>query len=99
MGLLGFLRVSKDCGFAHKGGCLLEKRENKRGVGLLGSCLFFGRGGLFDFVLFWGETDQSPAHADHEESDYPAPYWGGGRWGCGGGVGIHFLLKWMNEAV
>lgn len=96
MRLLGFLRVSKDCGFAHKGGCLLENRENKRGVGI-----------VREFVLFWeiylicsfGETDQSPAHADHEESDYPAPYWGGGRWGCGGGVGIHFLLIWMNEAV
>lgn len=51
MGLLGFLGVSKDGGFAHKGGCLLENRENKRGVGLLGNLFFFfGRGGLFDFV-------------------------------------------------
>lgn len=89
MRLLGFLGVSKDCGFAHEGGCLLENRENKRGVGLLGNCLIFG-GDCLILFCFGGETDQSPAHADHEESDYPAPYWGGGRWGCGGGVGIHF---------
>lgn len=98
MGLLGFLRVSKDCGFAHKGGRLLENRENKRGVGIVRELVFFGRG-IHLILFFWGETDQSPAHADHEESDYPAPYWGGWRWGCGGGVGIHFLLIWMNEAV
>lgn len=58
MGLLGFLGVSKDGGFAHKGGCLLEKMENKRGVGLLGNCSFWGV--LFD-LFFWGKLT-SPQH-------------------------------------
>lgn len=62
MRLLGFLRVSKDCGFAHKRGCLLEKRENKRGVGLLGNLFFFLGGGFYLILFcFWGELT-SPQH-------------------------------------
>lgn len=81
-------------------GVVYWKKRKIKGGGIVRELFFFWEGDLFDFVLFFGgETDQSPAHADHEESDYPAPYWGGGRWGCGGGVGIHFLLIWMSEAV
>lgn len=54
MRLLGFLGVSKDGGFAHEGGRLLEKREKKRGVGIVRELFLFIGGDLFDLVLFWG---------------------------------------------